>query len=102
MKKYFLKYKTSISDIEEVKKVISEIFDIEFEVRISDYVGLYFLYKGVFADVIRVYKGEFDFEIEVSFISGKSKDRASKYNFMRKSFNNYPNYFECTLDDILE
>lgn len=89
-------------DFEEVKNFLSEKFHLDLEKRESDYLGSYYKYQGLYADILRVMKVENRVEIEASFYMGKSKDRKSRYDFLKKSFNNYPSDFKNTLDKILD
>lgn len=88
--------------VEEVKDLLTDKFHFDLEKRESDYLGSYYKYEGLYADVLRVLKVENGTEIEASFYLGKSKDRKSRYDLLKKSFSNYSNYFENTLDKVIE
>lgn len=88
----------SSKPLDEVCKNFRDRFDIEFIKHESSYVGEYFKYSGMYADVIKVLHnvrptGEHVHEannniktiIEASFISGKNADKLSKYKYIKES-----------------
>lgn len=89
-------------DIEDVKESLINDLDITFEQRVSDYLGMYYKYTGLFADRISVFKNteellEFDDKyaviIDISITQGREKDKKSKYSYLKKAFGKKSNIY---------
>jgi hypothetical protein len=98
-------------DIDAIKNHISNLLDIHFEMRISDYLGSYYLYRGYFADLISIIENtdeyalngfdrRYRFIISISLSQGRKRDKASKYSFLKKAFATKMELFQVILDKI--
>ncbi len=85
------------SDIEYIKNYLSDLLDIHFDKRSSDYLGSYYSHKGHFADSISIVENsdsyalngfdrKYRFIISIVLSEGRKKDKISKYNFLKNVF----------------
>lgn len=83
---------TKQKSIEEIKKFFEDKFDLDFEIRESDYFGTYYQYSGFFADKVIILENQFceylhsdyDIVIQLIFVKGKKADRISKQRYFEK------------------
>ncbi|WP_338846790.1 hypothetical protein V8J88_23900 [Massilia sp. W12] len=95
-KSYHCKYGANITT-DEVIKIFQKLFDMEFELHESSYVGMYFKYTGLFADKVTINPKESaspdclddkDYEkysclIFIDNNSGKNADKLSKTKYLK-------------------
>lgn len=98
---FFLTYVSSLQ-IFDVKEVLSDKWDLELIEHDSSFFGVYFRYRGLYADNLTIKNNRLDENswlmedyvkyktiIEVSFTEGRKKDKISKSKYMKIIMNSF-------------
>ncbi|AND64197.1 hypothetical protein AX766_07115 [Flavobacterium covae] len=102
-----LQYGTSEKTIDQIEFHFSTLLDICFEKRSSDYFGNYSIYKGLFADKIKIQNNYLKFSDDYGnsnyknltvivdiLIEGRSKDVKSRTKIMTDLIKKHMTYLE--------
>ncbi|MBC1481827.1 hypothetical protein HCJ52_01175 [Listeria sp. FSL L7-1485] len=99
-KSYFSEYGTKLSK-EQIKNIFEDKWDIICSEHDSLFFGVYFLYKGLYADKLTITDNyvassqewlyaenkQFNTLVEVAFTNGRNADKLSRYKFMKNVIN---------------
>lgn len=95
MNNYYIKSTSKNRTPENYVQELEDKLDLDFEKHESSYLGIYYTYSGLYADSIRIKHNRKDFDeypdsktiIDISFNTGKEKDKRSAFNHMLKILN---------------
>ena len=101
-KDYYLSYAIVDSIRNEIIDYLSTKYDFDFIKRDSSFLGVYYLYEGVFADKITIKVDRTLSEnnritndklrLDITIDSGKNRDKESKYKYLKKLFDKDENF----------
>jgi len=110
-KDYYLSYAIVDSIQNEIIDYLRAKYDFDFIERDSSFLGVYYLYEGIFADKMTIKVDPTLSEdnsatseklrLNITIDSGKNRDKESKYKYLKKLFDKDEN-FTFISEEVLE
>ncbi|HHT5754028.1 TPA: hypothetical protein ACSZAG_11225 [Listeria monocytogenes] len=113
IKTYYLEYGSNYSK-EEIRSFLDTRWDIVCTENDSSYFGVYFRYRGMHADELKITDNylhsnewlneehkQYETIIKMAFIEGRNADKLSRYKFMKNVMNQL-NVAEIIHDEQIE